>query len=351
MEQPVHIIGRGIAGLAVAFELATRGWQVHLHGPRSVTGSATSAAVGVCSVKGNIDASTPLFASKIAAQAGLFGWLEQIERVSLLPISRRLGVVEPVFSLKGYEAIRERVFHKKFTGCHRYNIIKNSMLPIYLQDGLGGINYPADSWFDPIAALNSLEEALRRLGVSSSQALVDRIEDHPDRGLLLRTDSGSIYAPVLVVAAGVFTNDILERSGIEGYRQAPVEGESIFGTRIGEDCDSVLNFMKKNFVAYGEYLAYGSSSRPRTSIALCQVDLSSVASLKSEISRYVPYSFSSYRWGIRGRFRSQAPICDFVSTATQQRKFLFVSGFHKSGLQLAYYVARQAVDKLLNSAF
>ena len=351
MEQVVHIVGRGIAGLALAFEFATRGRPVHIHGPRFVTGSATPAAVGVCSVKGNIEAQTPLFEAKITAQSRIFRWLEKIEQTSCLKISRRRGVIEPIFNLKGYETIRERVFHRKFTGCNRSKFIDISLLPSYLQGGLGGVSYTEDCWFNPIEALDSLEKALLYLGVTFSSALVERIEDHPDHGLVLLTQSGPIPVVDLVVAAGVFTNEILQRSGIEGFRQTPVEGESLFGQRYGNDPDSTLNFMKMNFVAYGSHIAFGSTSRPRKSITECHPDPSGSLFLHREIAGCLPYVFSSSRWGIRGRFRSQAPVCEFVFTPTGNRRFLFVSGFHKSGLQLAHYVAGQAVDKLLNSAY
>lgn len=347
MEHPVHIIGRGIVGLALGFELASRGRSVVLHGPRQCLGAATQAAVGVCSVKGNAHADTPLFADKIAAQRELLAWLERIERASGRTVPKLTGILEPFYDLKGYEAIRERVFHRKFTGCNRSKIIDSSMLPSYAQGAVGAFSYPGDCWYDPIAALDALEEALLRLGARTRDGMVESIQDHPDRGVLLRTAAGPVHAERVVVAAGIFSNGILSRSGVEGLQQAPVEGESVFGSRDPGPPDGVLNFMKTNFVAYGSHVAYGSSSRPKKSLEACAEDCSAPTALRHDIARFVPYAFSFTRWGIRGRFRSQAPLFSPFSTPSQLRRGFFLAGFHKSGLQLAHHVARQVVDKLL----
>lgn len=346
MEHPVHIIGRGIVGLALGFELASRGRAVVLHGPRQCPGSATQAAVGVCSVKGNVHADTPLFADKIAAQRDLLAWLARVERASDRRVPKLAGILEPFYDLKGYEAIRERVFHRKFTGCNRSKLLDYSCLPSYAQGAVGAFSFPGDCWYDPIAALDALEEALLRLGARTCEGIVESIQDHPDRGVLLRTATGPVHAERVVVAAGVFSNGILSRSGVEGLQQAPVEGESVFGARDPDAPDGVLNFMKTNFVAYGSHIAYGSSSRPKKSLEACTEDSGAASALRHDIARLLPYAFSFTRWGIRGRFRNQAPVFSPFSTPSQLRRGFFLAGFHKSGLQLAHHVARQVVDKL-----
>lgn len=348
MKQTVHIIGRGIAGLALGFELATRGIKVILHGPSQCAGSATSAAVGVCSVKGNFEASTPLFAAKIAAQSELLPWLQRIEKFAGATIPKLQGLIEPFFDLQGYETIRERVFHKKFTGCNRSFLINSSKLKSYLQGARGAFSFPADFWFDPLVALNTLEAALTQLGAQFQPDLVHQIVDHPDKGLILVKENGVVFAEQLVLAAGIFSNTILLRSGINDLQQAAVEGETVFGARHPSADNAVVNFRKINFVAHDTFLAFGSTSRPKKSIDLCSLDLSAAEHLRIDCAKYFPsYSLSQVRWGIRGRFRHQSPICCFVSTPSQIRRFLFLSGFHKSGLQLAHYMAKQAVDKLL----
>jgi len=190
----VAVIGRGIIGLCVAQALVEQGWQVTVIGPQALHGTASRAAVGTSNLKGNISAQNPFFALKIAAHRGLEAWLDKLERESERPIARSFtGAFEPFTDVDEYRYVRERVFHRQFTGCRDAKVVEQQWLKArfprheqFTSQSLGAYHYYRDLWFDPEQCLEALEALLRRQGTLFLDDVVDAVVPQVDGGLELR---------------------------------------------------------------------------------------------------------------------------------------------------------------------
>ena len=357
-----HVVGRGIVGLALAFELSQRNWAVTVVGPRAVAGTASRAAVGVSNLKGHITGASPLFATKIRGHQGLMAWLTRVEAASGRVIPRQFGqVYEPFASLTEFDGIRTRVFHRMFTGCFGVKVLDAKALQAHFAECpqvslprlyRGAFRYPNDGWFDPVACLEALEEALRRRGTRFIEEPVTRIQPHSDRGLTISTISGQIlFAEEVLLAAGVFSDAILAASGLPCLRQEVVAGETVFGA-WGGPVDIVVKSGKTNVVANGRRLIVGSTSRRLLAPfdGVLGPDPSGVRDLTLLGRQLLGFSGEpTVCWGLRGRFRDRCPAIGPLFWHGAERRLWVALGFYKNGLQLSHLFAQEIANSLASA--
>jgi glycine/D-amino acid oxidase-like deaminating enzyme len=353
----VAVIGRGIIGLCVAQALVEQGWRVTVIGPQALHGTASRAAVGTSNLKGNISAQNPFFALKITAHRGLEAWLDKVERQSERPIARSfVGAFEPFTHVGEYRYVRERVFHRQFTGCRDAKVVEQQWLKAHFprheqftSQSLGAYHYYRDLWFDPEQCLEALEALLRRQGTLFRDDLVDAVVPQVDGGLELRLAGHGLRVSEVVLAAGIFSNQILVNSGIPGIFQEPVEGETLVAQL--SDVDSLnLKVGKMNYVVHDGILRAGSSSRRQSDLSKCTPCPETATFLRQDAQKFI--NFDSYRtlWGVRGRFKNRMPGIGsvFFPGFPSQRLWLAL-GFYKNGLQLGHLFANSLASLMDNS--
>jgi glycine oxidase len=345
------VIGRGIVGLAVAFALMRSGRKVTVIGPRDRPGSATTAAVGLSSLKGLVLAKKPLFAAKMAAHEALPRWLREVEAAAGVPIVHSTaGVFEPFADLKAFDGIRERVFHREFTGCLRVNVVPReglqTAIPL-LARSRGAFHYVRDLWLEPVSCLAALELALRRNGAVFLDPPVDRLRPTGDgRGVMVEGSGLSLKGRDVVVAAGVFSDGILMGSGLSLPPQELVEGETAraeMGSATGlMGFSALMRSGKTNMVIHQGRAWAGSTDRAKVSLDTCQLDAVAVALLAEKLADATAFSaFLPPVWGVRGRYRDRAPAIGPLFFPGCGRPVWVALGFYKSGIQLAHLFAQK----------
>lgn len=355
MNRPVLVVGRGIAGLAMGFALASRRIPVRVIG-QSSGAAATTAAVGLSSIKGQYHAQKPLFAAKVAGHAMLWDWLNAVESAAGSSIPRFQALAyEPYWSVTEYERIRERVFHRAFSG-HTGAVM--GLLPDTIQARfkaapLGAAVYDGEIWYDPRAALSVLEVAIRNLGGDVVDGIVERIESS-DGEVALICGQDRYESPHCVLAAGYHTNDVLEASRIKAPKQTGVFGETLLFDNLPRSFPQIIHMDKTHLVVSEGRLLFGSSSisleamgkvPPTLSAATGgYVDNTHNAALRLDgrlSSEALNNKFSTVLSGIRGRYQDIAPCIDLLKLPESENKILLFSGFYKSGLQLAPFFAEK----------
>lgn len=363
-DRTVCVVGRGIAGLAAAFELRKGGFSVRVVGPArgdEPAGVGTRAAAGVSTLKGAILPQKPLFTAKKAGHELLPAWLSEVERIAGgTPIPKLFtGVSELFFDLTGYEGIRQRVFHRKFTGVYRSEVLDfeelNRRAGDLRQLGItarGGFFYPRDGWFDPEAALAVLERAVRNLGAEISDDSVEAIVEHPAIGLEIRGKKAIYRADECLVAAGVWTDRLLMASGVAGLApQSAFSGETLRGDAPeGLASPVVTTFAKASLVAIDGRLQFGSTCYAASSL-YSGSDPAAVAGLRAKIAARSPsLSFSEVVFGLRARAPDRLPTLGPLLFPSRNRRLWVCTGLYKNGLQLAPLFARDLVRFLRNDA-
>lgn len=349
----IHIIGRGIAGLSLAYELVRRGRQVVLVGPKQRPGSATQAAVGVASVKGNIQGNSELFRCKLQAQSALPAWLRRLEQDSRVPIERLSGSLELFESVQGYEAIRNRVFHRLFTGCFDMKVLPRKDLTNVFHNlerlcpgSRGAFLYPSDLWVNPEHVLLALESFLAQNGVTAIDATVTRInfKENQRPVLELELEHTSLPFEEVVLAAGAFAHELLLTSDLPGLTKLPLEavaGETLEGP-APTDMHGVINRGRVNLVvAKGRYL-YGSSSRVVKAASDAGPSSLFVQQLHSDLQRFAPLpNCEGVRWGLRTRVKDQSPVIGPLFWSKNERPLWVYLALYKNGLQLAPWLSQR----------
>jgi len=351
----VHVIGRGIVGLAAAFALQRRGARITVVGPAARQGSASRAAVGTSTLKGNILASSPFFALKLRGHAGLVAWLKTIEQASGSTIARDFGgSFEPFYNQKEYVYQRNRVFHRQFTGCYSLKVLDSNALAAKFSSAgqfpaqtRGAFHYFRDGWYDPPRCLEALEAALKLSGAEFVGGNVLRIDPRPEGGQAIYTSDGTYLAQETLLAAGVFSNEILANSGFKDIRQEPVEGETVVFAAPQLN-DAVLKMGKLNLVSHAGVLRVGSSSRRAADLGLCAVNSAAAAELAVHAANQfgIESPFSTL-WGIRGRFKDHCPAIGSLKWSDSKQRLWLATGFYKNGLQLAPLFAAKLAEMMV----
>lgn len=348
------VIGRGIAGLAAAWELARAGrGPITVIGPDAGSNAATTAAVGLSAVKGLEAGQSALMAAKIAGHQMLPGWLAELEAESGVPIARRFGgafggAIEPWNDRTGFEAIYSRVFHRVPPTTPRVEVLDLVALPPELKNlsrvlpqAQGVFRFPHDGWFDPRATLVSLTAALRLRGVTIQSDSVMRVVPHADRGVVVETESGPLRSDDVILAAGWWSTQILENSGRYHVAQRGFAGETLVGDPDDGIPEMVASFGKENLIRVGDQLVGGSNTYEVSLGGPLGPGVETRAALASRFAFLAPgISWPRTLYGIRGRVRDRLPLFGPLVLPGGDRQITLMTAYYKNGLQLAPYFAR-----------
>lgn len=337
LNRTAHIVGRGIIGLSLAYELGKRGWRVFVVGPQDRPGSATRAAVGASSMKGQTNANKPLFAVKMYGHEGLCRWIEEVQAAAGVPVRHAFsGLFEAFSSSTEFAWIRERVFHKQFTGCLNVELLDRGQLiakglpaDLLRPEWAGAFRYPGDGWVHPGDLLKALEAAHLELGGAFIESPVTKIFAGPGGELAVETSEGTVMAETLVLAAGIFSNEILASSGISGLEQQGVPGETLIGPEEGKEV--ALRAGKLNYVRAGGEFRCGSTPFDGISGDLQSVSNATFGNRKSFVQRK----------GTRGRFRDRLPVIGKIPVPGATQGLWVSLGYYKNGIQLSHLFAQK----------
>ncbi len=347
LNRTAHVVGRGIIGLSLAYELSKRGWRVVVVGPKALPGSATRVAVGVSSIKGKTRAKQPLLAAKMLGHYGIEAWIADVQERSGRQIRHRFGVLfEPFSSLKEFDWIRERVFHKEFTGCLNVELLSQDRfrekgLPEHLRKDSwqGAFRYPDDGFVHPDDLLDALEAALTKDGATFIEDSVHRLEGTNGETVLLHTERTTLEAQTVIVACGIFSNEILSASGLRGFEQRPVPGGTLVAQGEGPDCDVALRVGKVNYVRAGSEIRAGSTPFDGIPGDLESVCRDAFGELKKSVQKN----------GTRGRFRDRLPAIGQIFFPGRQTGPWVSIGYYKNGIQLSHLFAQYLASLIENA--
>ena len=220
----VVIVGGGIMGSATAYELARRGSDVVLLEKDAAGGHQSTRAWGFVRQQGRDLAELPL------AIASNRLWPE---------LSAELGSdvewVQQGNLMIGDSEDRMRQFREWVEASRDYGVDTRlvsaeeirTLVPGIQGDWLGGMYTPSDGHAEPGKAPAAFADAARRLGATVEEGcVVEGIELAGGRVRGVRTDSGTIEAPVVVVAAGGWSSRLLRTVGL-GLPQLVIRGTAV----------------------------------------------------------------------------------------------------------------------------
>lgn len=220
----VVVVGGGIMGSATAYELARRGADVVLLEKDTAGGHQSTRAWGFVRQQGRDLAELPLAMAsnrlwpELSAELGSdVEWVQQGNLMIADSEDRMRQFREWIDASREYGVNTRLVSPEEI----------RSLVPGIQGDWLGGMYTPNDGHAEPSKAPAAFANAARRLGATVEEGCAAQaIELEGGRVSGVRTDRGTISAPVVVVAAGGWSSRLLRSIGL-GLPQLVIRGTAV----------------------------------------------------------------------------------------------------------------------------
>jgi glycine oxidase len=192
------IAGAGIIGLASAWRLAQRGWQVTVFDRREAAREASWAAAGMLAPGGEFDSNGALAETALRSMSLYPEFVRGIEEESELTVEyRQCGAIEVAFDETQAKALTARAAHQAAIGIA-------SEPCQYL--GSRARRYPADAMIDPLSINEALLAACRSRGVTIREH--EPVTEVLANGSGVRTGRGEYLSDRVLIAAGAWSSGL-----------------------------------------------------------------------------------------------------------------------------------------------
>ena len=363
------VIGQGFAGLSTAFVLAKSGMKVSVLGPKSNKLTASTAAHGICTVKGLLESSQPLFELKMLGHNTLMAFIREVELASGSEIPKIIeGVWEPFWSPENFRLERGRTYKERFTGA--FDVL-NYYAHFPTSSGLGHSSeslfalsrYPGDFWIDTDAYLASLRKACVNVGVHFSieeEVAHSELRDGLWYCMTSKGERASAKYVIFCMGASTAQMPLMESYGGKLWAAGGWTYRG-FGSPAA---DTEIAWVKETAgaVLFRGVYHIGSTtdeqrlklselkSGPEISKIVCDDHSLALDHLKRKIGpdffKFWNDALAQSRWGMRVRTRDRTPIVGPLDN-TKHPGAMVNTGYYKSGLTLSPLGAQYIRDVIL----
>ena len=216
----IIILGAGVIGSSVAYQLATRGARVRVleRHDRPIAGfdapSSTARATGGFRVQ---------YGTKINTQLSLIGREMLLEFENLTGVNpgyRQCGYIFMASSQEHLQELRTSLEVQRSAGLgvsHEVSLREIASLnpTLNLEGVLGGTFCPWDGFIRPLEILRGFREAAERAGAIFEYGLDARLEVEGSRVMGVRTQTELISSDVVVNATGAWAGELMRQAGLE----------------------------------------------------------------------------------------------------------------------------------------
>ena len=348
----IGIIGSGIAGLSLGFELSRRGAKCIIIDSQSPE-RASSLGQGLMSLKGINTPREPLFKMKFESLARVRKWLQDLESYAGNRCSRIEGIYQPFRDENEYRNLSKRIYQDKFLGCYQVETLDPSRVKFHddIQGSAtdpysGYLYYGGDYWYSCSEVLKNLEIAFTRSGGSIWNEKILKICS--GASVQFESDCNRLVEfGKVVIAAGAGTEEICESSGFKIPMLKNVSGARLV-SEFKFSGDIVLTRSTNSAVFHRNKIFMGSVDWKGTSRDL--PDSTYVGQKMEEIAFSFGFSKDLVKngridRGVRVSAKNRYPIVKPIAN-TECKVFLY-TGLYKNGFQLAERCSSYLADLIL----
>jgi glycine oxidase len=348
----VIVVGAGIVGCSVAYELARRGASVQIVDDRPAGMGATHASAGVLAPFIEAREEGPLL--ELTAR-GLDVFDKFVSRVSLVAGGavqyQRTGTLDAALneaSLNAYAATAAMLLSKGISAEMLDARATRAEEPLLSEAVIGGLLIPSHGFVGALELTRALAAAARRHGAQLIEgSRVIRVSRHGD-DLVVDTDRGRLTGNAVVIAAGSWASRI-EIDGAERLPVKPIRGQLLQFAWQGPQLRRVLWSERCYVVPWQDgTVLVGATVEDagfdeRTTVA-------GVADLVDAVCELVPHawtaSFTSARAGLRPATADHLPI---IGRSRVLPNVMYATGHYRNGVLLSPLTAQLVADALLEN--
>ncbi len=341
----VAVIGAGVIGRFIAYQLTARGIPVDLLDPGPDPSSTTAASLGVLThFNGGDDPYSLLYRDSYHSYCEL---AVQLEHQTGIDIGwRPLGGIDLIFDEDDEAAAAATVAFNRSRHCVVEQLDRDrvhELEPAISEKVQGGLYFPDDQRVDPAKLAAALIKAIEQQGgVAHFGVRVLGFGDVTRQGVSLQTTSSTFEADVVVLAAGCWTGELGRMLGAH-IPVRPIRGQHCRFS--GAAVEHVVRYDGRHLLASDEFTVVGATVED----VGFDVEVSALA--RQELSTFVgatvkPHmSFHQQRAGLRPKPKGGRPL---IGPLEEYPQVFVATGHYKNGIQLGpgtgEAVARWIVD-------
>jgi glycine oxidase len=327
----VVVIGAGVVGRFIAYELTLRGIQVEMLDPGPDPSATTAASLGVLThFNGGDDPYSLLYRDSYNSFRELAGVLEHQTGIDIG--WRPLGGIDLILDADDEAAADETVTFNRSRNC-TVEVLDatgvRELEPALSRKVRGGLFFPDDQRVDPAKLAAALISAVEQQGGRArfGVRMLDFGEVTP-RGVSLETTSGSFHADVVVLAAGCWTAELGGKLGAR-IPVRPIRGQHCrFG---GVAVEHVVRHDGRHLLPSDGFTVVGAT------VEEVGFDEEVTMAARQELTAFLretvspQLNFHHQRAGLRPKPKGGRPL---IGPLEEYPQVFVATGHYKNGIQL-----------------
>ncbi|MCC7416603.1 MAG: glycine oxidase ThiO [Acidobacteria bacterium] len=353
VSRDIVVVGAGIVGCAIAYEMARRGASVEVVDMRAAGMGATQAAAGILAPFIEAGEDSPLLDFAVRSLDLFDRLLPDVARDSGQPILyRRTGTLEVAADDRRMSrfALTARRLEQRGVRATLLDAAGVRGEEPYLSQGVvGGLLVPSQGFVSAPQLLSALAAAARRHGAQLvERGRVRRVRaDGP--GLVVETERGSLSGDRVVIAAGSWSGGIEVDGAEQPAPVRPVRGQLLHLEWVGAPLKRVTWSERCYLVPWDNgTLLVGATSEDAGFDE--RATAAGVHDLLQAACEIVPHGwtagFAGARVGLRPASGDELPI---IGPSRALPNLLYATGHYRSGILLAPLTAQLVADLVLEN--
>jgi glycine oxidase len=244
-EASIAVIGGGLIGMSVAWELARTGWRVAVFEKNSIGGEASWAGAGMLSPGGEVEGPSQLAELAVESRRLYPKFVRELERASGLAVDyQECGGLDVAYSGEELRELEARAVEQRGAAIRSKAVSPEhirAFWPRLRQKGLaGGRFYPNDAIVNPRELMAALAVACRAAGVAVAENCPATRVAVSQSGAAIDTHRGAGTYEAAVMAAGAWSSEILVDGAPEIPRAEPVKGHLVGYQQPEQTCNTIV---------------------------------------------------------------------------------------------------------------
>jgi glycine oxidase len=349
----IIVVGAGIVGCAIAYELARRGASVEIVDERPVGMGATQASAGVLAPYIEAHEDSPLFDLTVRSLALFDAFMERVSAESGVRVSyRRTGTIDVAVGDAEMQALRATA-----------DALRRRDVPALLLDGqavrgeepqlgdaaLGGLLIESHGFVGAVDLTRALTAAARHHGAQLIEGSRVRRVTRRNGDMIVETDRGSLTGNAVVLAAGSWSGEIAIDGVSATVPVRPVRGQLLHLGWSGTPLRRVTWSARCYLVPWEDgTLLVGATVEDAGFDERATVE--GVRGLLDAVCAIVPHActagFTGARVGLRPATSDDLPV---IGASAVMPNLMYATGHYRNGVLLAPLTAQLVADAMLDN--